>query len=186
MSGLNPDKCVILEIATIVTDSQLEIVAEGPNIAIGYPPKVLLPMEEWSWSHHKASGLLDRVKDSPYDCRWAENETLAFLSRYCRRDESPLCGNSVWQDRRFLIRHMPELESFLHYRNMDVSSIKELVRRWYPSLPPYDKKKAHLALEDIRESIGELKYYREKAFLPPEVVSNTSGRSTTPRSGICA
>ena len=166
MSGLDTERCVILEIATVVTDDHIAILAEGPNIAIHHSEEALLSMEAWSRSHHEASGLLDRVKASPYDCRRAEEETLHFLSRYCQKEESPLCGNSVWQDRRFLIRYMPELESFLHYRNVDVSSLKELVRRWYPSLPPYEKTKTHLALDDIRESIAELKYYRNKVFLP--------------------
>ncbi|MCJ7596982.1 MAG: oligoribonuclease [Desulfobacterales bacterium] len=165
MSGLDAEKCVILEIATIVTDERLEILSEGPNIAIHHSEKALLSMEEWSRSHHEASGLLARVKASPSDCRQAEEETLGFLSRYCQKEESPLCGNSIWQDRRFLIRYMPELESFLHYRNVDVSSLKELVRRWYPSLPPYEKSKAHLALSDIKESINELRYYRDKVFI---------------------
>ncbi|MGD8985785.1 MAG: oligoribonuclease [Desulfobacteraceae bacterium] len=166
MTGLDAEKHFILEIASVVTDDGLEIVAEGPNIAINYPKQVFKTMEEWSRTHHKQSGLLDRAKASPHDCHSAEQETLEFLSRHCRQGKSPLCGNSVWQDRRFLIKHMPRLEAFLHYRNIDVSSIKELVRRWYPSLAPYPKEKTHLALSDIRESINELKYYREKIFLP--------------------
>ncbi|MGE5841873.1 MAG: oligoribonuclease, partial [Deltaproteobacteria bacterium] len=109
---------------------------------------------------------LERVRASSVDCSKAENTALAFLSKHCRKGESPLCGNSIWQDRRFLIKYMPKLEAFFHYRNIDVSSIKELVKRWYPSLPVYKKKKAHLAMSDIRESINELKYYREKVFLP--------------------
>ena len=166
MTMLDPEKGVILEIATVVTNDSLELVVEGPNIAINYPDKILQTMDAWSRDQHTSSGLLDRIKDSPYDCRRAERETLEFLSTHCKKGESPLCGNSVWQDRRFLIKHMPELEAFLHYRNIDVSSIKELVRRWYPSLPHYEKKAAHLALSDIKESIDELKYYRQKVFLP--------------------
>jgi oligoribonuclease len=166
MTGLDAEKHFILEIASVVTNDRLEIVAKGPNIAINYPEQVFQTMEEWSRNHHKKSGLLDRAKASPHDCHSAELETLEFLSRHCKQGKSPLCGNSVWQDRRFLIKHMPRLETFLHYRNIDVSSIKELVRRWYPSLPPYRKQKTHLALNDIRESIDELKYYREKIFLP--------------------
>ena len=165
MTGLDAEKHFILEIASVVTDDGLEIVAEGPNIAINYPKQVFKTMEEWSRTHHKQSGLLDRAKASPHDCHSAEQETLEFLSMHCKEGKSPLCGNSVWQDRRFLIKHMPRLEAFLHYRNIDVSSIKELVRRWYPSLPPYSKQKTHRALKDIRESINELKYYREKIFL---------------------
>jgi oligoribonuclease len=166
MSGLDPEKEVILEIAAIVTDSMLEVLAEGPSLAIHHPEKVLSTMEAWSKSQHGASGLLDRVKASNYDCQKAEGEILTFLSKHCKKGKSPLCGNSVWQDRRFLIKHMPRLEEFFHYRNIDVSSIKELVKRWYPSLPPYEKEKTHLAFSDIKESIQELKYYREKVFLP--------------------
>ena len=164
MTGLDPEKMVIIEIASIITDDNLDIVAEGPNIAINYPEDVLNGMEEWSMTHHTASGLLDRVRASRHDCLQAEKETLEFLRLYCKKDESPLAGNSVWQDRRFLARHMPELESFFHYRIVDVSSLKELVRRWYPTLPPYEKNKSHMALEDIRESINELKYYRGNIF----------------------
>ena len=166
MTGLDPEKGLILEIATLVTDSRLEVVAEGLNLTIHHPEKALHVMEPWSRSQHTASGLLDRVKTSPYDCRRAEQETLDFLSQYCNKGDSPLCGNTIWQDRRFLVKYMPELEAFLHYRNIDVSTIKELVLRWYPSIPPYTKTKAHLALSDIKESLNELKYYREKVFLP--------------------
>jgi len=168
MTGLDPERCVILEMATLVTDGSLEVIEEGPNLAIHYPEEILLNMEPWSSGQHRKSGLLDRAKGSPYDRTRAEQETIAFLSRHCKPGESPLCGNSVWQDRRFLVKHMPELEAFLHYRNVDVSSIKELVQRWYPSLPAYEKKKEHLALDDIRESVNELRYYREKVFLPPK------------------
>jgi oligoribonuclease len=165
MTGLDPDKNVILEIAAMVTDSMLEIVAEGPSIAISYPEDVLSRMEAWSGSQHKKSGLLERARNSPYSCAKAEKEVIAFLSRHCRQGKSPLCGNTIWQDRRFLIKYMPTLEAFCHYRNIDVSSIKELVKRWYPILPSYKKKKAHLAMSDIKESIKELKYYREKVFI---------------------
>ena len=165
MSGLDPERHVIVEIGSIVTDDRLEIVAKGPDIAINYSKNILSLMEEWSLKHHKLSGLLDRVKASPYNCRRAEQETIEFLSRYCQKGESPLCGNSVWQDRRFLIKYMPRLNEFLHYRNIDVSSIKELVRRWYPTLPGFEKQNSHLALSDIRESIKELRYYRENAFV---------------------
>ena len=164
MTGLDPERGGILEIATLVTDSDLRILAEGPNLAIHHPPDVMEAMEEWSRTHHQASGLLDRALASPHDTRSAERETLAFLRPLCEPGSSPLCGNSVWQDRRFLIRHMPELEGFLHYRNIDVSSVKELVQRWYPELPAYPKSKAHLAMSDIRESVQELAYYREKVF----------------------
>ncbi|PKN67400.1 MAG: oligoribonuclease [Deltaproteobacteria bacterium HGW-Deltaproteobacteria-15] len=166
MTGLDPERCVILEIATLITDGTLEIIAEGPNIPIHYTDEILLNMEPWSNEQHRKSGLFALAKKSDYDCGRAEKETIAFLSQHCSKGDSPLCGNSVWQDRRFLIKYMPELESFLHYRNVDVSSIKELVQRWYPSLPAYDKPKDHLAMSDIRESVKELRYYREKVFLP--------------------
>ena len=166
MTGLNPETSVILEIAAVVTDGSLRTVAEGPDIAIHYPQKILQNMESWSKTQHESSGLLERVRASSVDCRKAEQEVRGFLSQHCKKGESPLCGNSIWQDRRFLIKYMPKLEAFFHYRNIDVSSIKELVKRWYPSLPAYRKKKAHLSLSDIKESINELKYYREKVFLP--------------------
>jgi len=167
MTGLDPEKHVIIEMASIVTDADLHILAEGPIIAIQHPRYVLTGMEEWSRTHHSASGLLDRVLESTTDTRAAEIETIAFLAGYCNAGECPLCGNSIWQDRRFLAKHMPELEAFFHYRIIDVSSVKELARRWYPNLEPYPKKKAHLALEDIKESIAELLYFREKIFISP-------------------
>ncbi|MBW2615857.1 MAG: oligoribonuclease [Deltaproteobacteria bacterium] len=165
MTGLDPDTHVIVEIASIVTDGQLNIVAQGPDIAINHPEDILSAMDGWSREHHQASGLLDRVKASSRDCQRAEEETLDFVSRYCEKGKSPLCGNSVWQDRRFLIKYMPLLEAFLHYRNIDVSSVKELVKNWYPALSPFKKQKAHLAMSDIEESIRELIYYREKVFV---------------------
>jgi oligoribonuclease len=166
MTGLDPEKGAILEIATIVTDSELDIIAEGPNIAIHHPESVLNAMNGWSAEHHRDSGLLSRVRASSCHNDEAERITIEFLSHHCRKGKSPLCGNTIWQDRRFLVKHMPILEAFLHYRIIDVSSIKELVKRWYPSLPEYKKRKDHLALSDIRESIAELKYYRDKVFLP--------------------
>jgi oligoribonuclease len=168
MTGLDPETHVILEIASIVTDGQLNTVDHGPDIAINHPEHILSSMDEWSREHHQESGLLDRVKASSRDCQHAEEETLDFVSRYCEKGKSPLCGNSVWQDRRFLIKYMPRLEAFLHYRNIDVSSVKELVRNWYPSLPQFKKQKAHLAMSDIEESIRELKYYRENVFVAKE------------------
>lgn len=170
MTGLDSRKHVIIEIASIVTDDDLEIVAEGPNLAINHPEDTLSAIEAWSLQHHSESGLLDRVKASPHDCARAEEQTVAFLTKHCEKGVSPLCGNSVWQDRRFLITYMPALEGFLHYRNIDVSSIKELVKRWYPSLPTYKKQESHLALSDIRESINELKYYRQKVFQPSSLL----------------
>ena len=129
------------------------------------PEEIVQEMDEWSRAHHQESGLTDRVRASDKDLEAAERMTLEFLAGRCKESESPLCGNSIWQDRRFLIKHMPRLEAFLHYRNIDVSSIKELVQRWYPALPAYKKQKAHLALSDIKESINELLYYRENVFV---------------------
>jgi oligoribonuclease len=160
MTGLNPEKEVILEIASIVTDSMLEVLAEGPVIAINYSEEVLATMEAWSKRQHESSGLVARVKTSEYDCRRAEEETLAFLAKYSEERKSPLCGNTVWQDRRFLIKHMPRLEEFFHYRNIDVSSLKELVRRC-TLLFPYQKRPT---LPSTRVD-SELRYYR-KSFLP--------------------
>lgn len=168
MTGLDVKTQVIIEISTIITDSQLRIIAEGPEIAIHHPDEVLSVIEPWSREHHEKSGLMDRVRMSTITCKQAEQETLDFISVHCERSKSPLCGNSVWQDRLFLLKYMPGLEKFMHYRNIDVSSIKELVKRWYPSLPPVKKKKQHLASTDIKESIDELIYYREKIFLPLE------------------
>ena len=174
MTGLDPEKQVILEIASIVTDDHLDIVAEGPEIAITYPEHVFSEMEEWSREHHQSSGLLDRSRDSSYDCYRAEMETLKFLSLYSKKGQSPLCGNSVYQDRRFLIKYMPKLEGLMHYRNIDVSSVKELVKRWYPTLPRFKKQKSHLAMDDIRGSIMELRYYHKKVFLsnPAQSLNN--------------
>ncbi len=166
MTGLDPERQVILEIASLITDGKLNIVARGPNLVIHCPEDVLADMDTWSREHHQSSGLLDRVRASRLTCRQVEEETLSFISTYCKKGKSPLCGNSVWQDRRFLIRYMPELESFLHYRIVDVSSLKELASRWYPGLKPYKKKKSHLAMSDILESIEELRYYREMIFVP--------------------
>jgi oligoribonuclease len=165
MTGLDPERHVILEIASLVTDQALNIISEGPCISIHPEAEALSSMDEWSREHHHRSGLLDRAQNSPYDHQAAERSTLSFLSHHSRKGLSPLCGNSIWQDRRFLIKHMSELEAFFHYRNIDVSSIKELVRRWYPAIPRFRKQKTHTALSDIRESIAELRYYREKVFV---------------------
>jgi len=165
MTGLEPEESVIVEIATIITDGQLAVVAEGPIIAIHHSEEVLAAMDGWSRSQHTASGLVDRIRTSPYDCLSAEEATLAFISQHSRPGVSPLCGNSIWQDRRFLVKYMPRVNAFLHHRNVDVSSIKELVRRWYPHLPPYRKKKVHTAISDIMESLNELRHYRKTVFI---------------------
>lgn len=165
MTGLDPNRDHILEIAVLVTDSQLNIIAEGPNLAVFQPEDVLKGMDEWNQTHHGKSGLLDRVRASTESVQSAEEKTLAFCALHTKPKASPLCGNSVWQDRRFLDRHMPALNGFFHYRIIDVSSVKELALRWYPQLAPFKKSESHLALADIRESVGELRHYREHCFL---------------------
>jgi len=168
MTGLDPERDTILEIATLITTDDLALVAEGPVCAVHHPPAVLEAMDEWNRTHHGASGLSARVSASTTSLADAEAQTLAFVQQYCRQRVSPLCGNSIWQDRRFLARYMPQLEGYLHYRNIDVSTVKELVRRWYPSgPPPPEKRHAHLALDDIRESIAELQFYRQRYFTAP-------------------
>ena len=165
MTGLDPERDQILEIATLITDDQLEVVAEGPVYAIAQPEEVLQAMDAWNQEHHAASGLLARCRSEGVSLREAEEGTLAFVRQYCAPRSAPLCGNSIWQDRRFLARHMRELDQYLHYRIVDVSTVKELVRRWYPQGPrPPEKKHAHLALDDIRESLAELRFYREHYF----------------------
>lgn len=165
MTGLDPERDTILEIATLITTNELELVAEGPVLVMHQPQTVLDAMDEWNRKHHAASGLSARVIASTTSLAAAEVQTLAFVQQYCPQRVSPLCGNSIWQDRRFLARYMPQLEGYLHYRNIDVSSVKELVRRWYLNGPqPPEKKHAHLALDDIRESIAELQFYREHYF----------------------
>ena len=168
MTGLDPERDVILEMATIVTDGDLNVVAEGPAIAVAHPEAALAVMDEWNVSHHTASGLLERVRTVGVSAAEAEAVTLAFLERHVEKGQSPLCGNTIWQDRRFLVRYMPTLESFLHYRMIDVSTVKELARRWSPDLlNGFVKQNQHLALADIRESIAELGYYRARFFRLP-------------------
>lgn len=165
MTGLEPDRDSIIEIATIVTDSDLNTIAEGPVFAISQSESLLCGMDEWNQTHHSASGLLQRVRDSGVDIKEAQALTLEFLAQHVEPGKAPLCGNTIWQDRRFLARHMVELEAFFHYRLIDVSSIKELARRWRPEmLQGFTKRNEHLALADIRESIAELSYYREHFF----------------------
>ncbi len=164
MSGLDPETCAVLEIAVIVTDGDLEEIAEGPDIVIHQPDEVLAAMDEWNTKHHGESGLAQRVRESTVGLAEAEAEVLAFLRPLAEPGASPLCGNSVHMDRQFLARYMPELHGFMHYRNIDVSTLKELVRRWYPEVELPQKREAHRALSDIRESLGELRYYRDKVF----------------------
>ena len=162
MSGLNTDTDKIIEIATIITDSQLELIAQGPVLAVHQSDTVLNTMDEWNTRTHGGSGLTQRVRESTLSEADAERQTLDFIQQHVAKNKSPLCGSSICQDRRFLARGMPQLEAYLHYRNLDVSSIKELVRRWKPEIcAGFEKKNTHKALDDILESIAELKYYRE-------------------------
>lgn len=161
MTGLDSDRDSILEIATIVTDSELNELAEGPVYAIRHSESVLQAMDDWNTEHHQASGLWQRVLESDIDMQAAESGTLEFLARWTEPGTSPLCGNSICQDRRFMHRLMPELEGWFHYRNLDVSTLKELAARWAPALlEGLKKENRHEALSDIRESIEELRYYR--------------------------
>lgn len=161
MTGLDPDRDVILEVATVVTDQELNLLATGPVLAIFQPESLLAAMDDWNLKHHSESGLLERVRSVGVSEREAEARTLEFLQRWVPAGASPMCGNSVCQDRRFLYRHMPRLEAYFHYRNLDVSTLKELARRWAPKVQEgFKKKNAHQALADILESIEELKYYR--------------------------
>jgi oligoribonuclease len=159
MTGLNPFTDRILELATIVTNSQLDILADGPVIAIHQPEELLAVMDPWNTEQHRKTGLTERSGRSSYTCRQAELETLDFISQWVEYQVSPMCGNSVCQDRRFLARFMPELEKYFHYRNIDVSTIKELAQRWAPNLAYFRKECQHRAYDDIKESIDELKYY---------------------------
>lgn len=165
MTGLSPEDNRLIEIATIVTDSNLNILAEGPVFAIHQSESELAKMDEWNVKQHTASGLVDRVKVSTITETIAETETLTFLSQYVSEGKSPMCGNSVCLDKRFLVRYMPALTQYFHYRQIDVSTIKELASRWYPEVYKQVKKSStHLALADIRESIAELTFYRQTLF----------------------
>jgi len=162
MTGLNPDSDSILEIATLVTDVDLNVIAEGPEYAIAHPLSRLQAMDEWNHNTHQKTGLWQRVLDSTIRMVQAEADTIRFLESWVTRGKSPICGNSICQDRRFLARCMPELERYFHYRNLDVSTLKELVRRWNPALlEGFSKQGTHTALSDIRESVAELRYYRQ-------------------------
>jgi oligoribonuclease len=165
MTGLDTMADHIIEIATIVTDSSLNVVAEGPVLAIHQDDATLARMDEWNRTTHGGTGLLQRVRDSRLTAADAEAQTIEFLARHVASGASPMCGNSICQDRRFLAREMPTLEKFFHYRNLDVSTVKELARRWAPDvLAGVQKASTHLALDDIRESIGELQHYRRELF----------------------
>ncbi len=162
MTGLDPNSDLIIEIATIITDKNLNILDEGPSIVIHQPDEAMANMDEWCTNQHGKSGLTDRVHNSAISEETAENLTLAFLRQYVSARKSPMCGNSICQDRRFLARYMPQLEDFFHYRNLDVSTLKELTSRWSPDKKMvYNKESSHLAMQDIKDSIDELKHYRE-------------------------
>lgn len=163
MTGLDPSRDVIIEIATIVTDADLKIISEGPSLVIHQPDDILDGMDAWNTRQHGQSGLTQRVRDSQLSVADAEVQTLDFLRRHLQRGDSPMCGNSICQDRRFLANYMPHLEGFFHYRNLDVSSLKELARRWKPRiLEGMKKQSSHLAMDDIKDSIEELRYYRSQ------------------------
>jgi oligoribonuclease len=163
MTGLKPESDLIIEIATIVTDKHLQVLAEGPVFAVHQSEAVLAAMDDWNRTQHGRSGLSTRVLASTINAAAAERETLRFLETWVDAGKSPMCGNSICQDRRFLARHMPTLERFFHYRNLDVSTLKELAQRWAPQLSErFRKASSHLAMDDVRESIRELQYYRER------------------------
>jgi oligoribonuclease len=161
MTGLDPDRDTILEIATVITDAQLNVLAEGPELAVAQPLLVLEAMDDWNRTHHSRSGLWRRVLEEGVPIAEAESRTLEFLSHWVPANTSPMCGNSICQDRRFLHRRMPALECHFHYRNLDVSTLKELARRWAPQVQAgFSKVAAHTALSDVRDSIEELRHYR--------------------------
>ena len=165
MTGLSPDTDHIIEAATIITDSELNIIAEGPVLAVHQLAEIMSSMDEWNTRTHTGTGLMERVKFSLTSETEAEKLTLEFIQEYVPKKKSPMCGNSICQDRRFMARLMPDLEEWFHYRNLDVSSVKELARRWRPELcNGFEKKNTHKALDDIRESIEELRYYRQHFF----------------------
>jgi oligoribonuclease len=165
MTGLKPDTDRIIEIATVVTDKDLSVLAEGPVLAIHQADAVLAGMDEWNTRQHKTSGLTERVRQSQVDESHAEQRTLEFLRQYVDHGASPMCGNSICQDLRFLSRHMPELAAFFHYRNLDVSTLKILAKLWLPEIGnKFEKQSVHLALADIHDSIRELRFYRDQFF----------------------
>jgi oligoribonuclease len=166
MTGLSPESDLIIEIATIVTDKHLNVLAEGPVMAIRQSEATLNAMDDWNRKQHGGSGLWQRVLQSHTDTATAQAKTLEFLSSWVDAKRSPMCGNSVCQDRRFLARLMPQLEAYFHYRNLDVSTLKELAQRWAPKLETFKKSSSHLALDDVRESIRELEFYRERLLRP--------------------
>lgn len=165
MTGLEPEADYIIEIATVITDKHLKVLAEGPTMAIFQCPEIIEGMDDWNQEHHGKSGLIERIRASKYSEAQAEAETLAFLRQWVPEGNSPMCGNSICQDRRFLARWMPDLETFFHYRNLDVSTLKELTRRWAPQVAEnFKKESTHVAIQDIHDSIAELLYYRREVL----------------------
>lgn len=174
MTGLNPENDLIIEIATVVTDPQLNILGQGPVFAINQSENILNSMDEWNTKQHNQSGLVKRVLESSIDTREAERQTIEFLKAYVDKGKSPMCGNSVCQDRRFLYKYMPELALYFHYRNLDVSTLKELIKRWRPQLMSgFIKVSKHLALDDIKDSIDELRYYRQHFINLPDLTNES-------------
>ncbi|MHC8441473.1 MAG: oligoribonuclease [Candidatus Eutrophobiaceae bacterium] len=169
MTGLNPERDRIIEISTVITNSKLDILAEGPALAIQTSEEILSNMDEWNTVQHNKSGLVKRIREAGVGLREAELRTLTFLQKYVPRKCSPMCGNSICQDRRFMARLMSDLESYFHYRHIDVSTIKELVQRWAPLSQGFDKGAQHRALQDVRDSISELKHYRDRYFHIPHI-----------------
>ena len=167
MTGLDPENDRIIEVATLVTDPNLNLIAEGPIIAVHQSESIMNSMDDWNQRHHGRSGLIERVKNSKVTESVAEEQTIEFLQKHIDANTSPMCGNSICQDRRFLAKYMPTLERFFHYRNLDVSTIKELAVRWKPEITKtFTKESSHRAMDDIQESVEELKHYRENFFKP--------------------
>jgi oligoribonuclease len=166
MTGLDSTRETILEVAVVITDGDLNVLAETPSYAINQPDSVLQKMDKWNTKTHTKSGLVERVKQSTHTIASVEQEILQFIKTYVAKGQSPLCGNTIYQDRKFVVKYMPKLEEYLHYRNLDVSTLKELAKRWYPLVyTGFTKQHKHEALADILESINELKYYREKMMV---------------------
>ena len=164
MTGLDPEKHHIIEIASLITDSDLNVVEEGPELVISQPSEILELMNEWNVKQHTSTGLLEKIKSSSVLIEDAEKDTLDFFQKHIKQHKSPLCGSTVSHDRRFLIKYMPKLANHFHYRHIDVSSFKEVVKRWYPEAEEFEKKGSHRAMDDIKESVDELKFYRKKFF----------------------
>ena len=164
MTGLDPEKHHIIEIGSLITDGNLNIVEEGPNIAISQQQDVLDLMDEWNVNQHSKTGLIELIKKSEVNIKEAEFKTLEFFKKHLKQHQSPLCGSSVSHDRRFMIKHMPKLANFFHYRHIDVSSFKEVIKRWHPEAEEFKKTSSHRALDDIKESVNELKFYRDNFF----------------------